>query len=115
METKTVIDATIESLFPRTNEQIIVKSLFYSTGMNLSLREVQKALNFNNIRSVNKSIEALSHYRLTKQGFNESVLKADKAIYNFIQHKRTKNHIRHVGSVRNRLKVKYNVIIAKQK
>lgn len=114
MKTKTLIDVTVEHLFPRTNEQLLVKALFYSTGRNLSLREVQKELNFNDIGSVNKSITALGHYRINKSGFNESFLKAEKAVFDFIQHKRTKNHLREVRGIRNRLEVKYNVIIAKQ-
>lgn len=114
MKTKTFIDVTIESIFPRTNEQIIVKSLFYSTGMNLPLRQVQKELSFNNVATVNKSITALNGYRLTKQGFNESFLIAEKSIFDFIQHKQTKNHLRELRGIKNRLEVSYDVIIAKQ-
>ena len=114
MKTKTAIDATVEYFFKRTNEQIVVKALFYSEGLNMSLKTAQKALGFKDISSVKKSITALDGYRINKQGFNESFLKAEKDVYKFIQHKRMKNHLKEVRGIANRLTMKYDVLISKQ-
>ena len=114
MTTKTAIDATIEHLFKRTNEQILVKSLFYSVGLNLNLKQVQQALNFKDISSVNKSIEALNGYRLNNTSFNEAFLKVEKQVYDFIQHKRVKNHLKELRGIKNRVQLTYDIVITKQ-
>jgi len=117
MNTKTAIDATIESLFKRTNEQQMLKAFFYRVGLNMTPREAGKELGLS--RNQVNSLNTARLYKLTDEGNNEAFKqgfkRVNKSITDFIQYKRSKNKIKELRGLANRMSIKHDVLIVKQK
>lgn len=116
MNTITIIDATIESLFKTRNEQQMLKAFFYRVGLNMTPREAGKELGLS-VNQIN-ALNTARLYKLTDEGNNEAFKqgfkRANKSIKDFIQYKRSKNKTKELRGLANRMSFKHEVLMVKQ-
>ena len=117
MKPKVYIDSMVDHLFEKTNDKQIVKAFFYRVFLNWTPREASKELRL----SVNQ-VNSLNSARLFKLSeplkygcFVESYRTAYVSIGKYTEYKRSKNHLRHVRGVQNRLTFNHRLLIAKLK
>ena len=113
MKTIDYINFTIDHLFSKNNDRQVLKAFFYRITLNLTPREVGKELGLSKSQ-VNLLTRSVDSYRLNREEFNEGYLKAKEAIENYVTYKQSRNHVRHVRSVGNRLSFNHKMLIQKQ-
>jgi hypothetical protein len=115
MKVKTHIDATVDHLFKTNNERQIVKAFFYRIYLNWTPREAGRELGLS-VNQIN-ALNSARLYRLSEEQkygeFVESYKQAYVNVGKFSEYKLSKNHLRHVRGVQNRLTFKHRVLIAK--
>jgi len=116
MNTKTAIDATVESLFLKKNEQQILKAFFYRVGLNMTPREAGKELGLS--RNQVNALNTARLYRLTEQSkdetFKYNFKRAKDRIETIIVYKSLQAHSKHVRKIARRVEGSHRLLIFNQ-